>query len=982
MSATDSAAFPRIYHLPHRYVGAAANFPAELERCRDMGFSHVLTTPPFKPAANGDIFLTADPDRLDDRLASTRDAADFLHWLADECRLRDLTLLLDLRLDQMAAAHPLVAADPGCFSIRRESVAYAIDPRQEAEPSGIALARFGETSCAERLIDWWATRIAGYLELGIGGARILRPDILSAPQWRRLMEAARGPSQRGSFIASTWGISREALRKLEGSGFDHVQSSLPWWDLKSSWLIEEFDALRLVAPPIAAPVDPLGARLASGNWRAKAAHERMLTLSCATGCGFMVPMGYEYGIAAPYDSVRSNRDDYLRAVADKPFDMTAELRAANDFVQRESVLKRCGVLRGLSGPSARVTALLRSDSSNADEPVDSLLILANPDDEQPSRIEGWPVVSGIGGVAKTLSPLKAQAPVQQIDDLSLLLAPGEVRLLRISGEKPIRARSARRRMQIAAAKESRLVIDGLTPGDADAGAVKRVIGDAVRVECDVLCDGDPWLAVELQWRANDETRWRRRRMNFIGDQRWSGTFFLSRMGAYEFAVEAWVDRYGAFQKRLLDKLEARRDITAELEHGRIAIEAAWAAMEPEEAAPLRDLLAAFDAAPEEERAALLLSPKTAVSLAEAGERPLAVRSRVIAVDAERAVAAYGNWFAAGMMDHGAAAAMLPQLRSAGFDVLSIAPPALAKPPAGGSERASWSGLLAAARRSGMEIAVDLRLADASLAEDSEGGFDFKRWTDVHDDLSAWSRGGISLFRIRDAAQMPFAFWRWAIADLKRENPSAVFVADGALNLKTARRLTAEGFSQAVLALPRPFEKHDMTRILRAWEVAGIQGSLRPHLALAAPAPTAAPLELARCVLSATLAGSWSAWGGSDGALHDLTRRLNWIRRAHPALQGQGETAFYNVHDRRALYYGRSTREREDILLVMVNLAPEEAYETGFELPLWEWGLPDNAPVQVEDLIAERRFVWQGKIQRTKFEPQRYPFAIWRIQPQR
>ena len=947
-----------------------------------MGFSHVLTTPPFKPAANGDIFLTADPDRLDDQLASTRDSGDFLHWLAGECRARDLTLLLDLRLDQMAAAHPLVASDPGCFSIRRESVAYAIDPRREAEPSGIALARFGEDSCAERLIDWWATRVASYLELGVGGARILRPDVLSAAQWRRFMEAARGTARRGLFIASTWGMSREALRRLEGCGFDHVQSSLPWWDLKSSWLIEEFDALRLVAPPIAAPVDPLGARLAGGSWRAKAAHERMLTLSCATGCGFMVPMGYEYGIAAPYDPIRSCRDDYLRAVADKPFDMTAELRAANDFVQREPILKRCGVLRSLSGPSARVTALLRSDSSNADEPVDSLLIIANPDDEQPSRIEGWPVVSGIGGVAAALNPLKAQAPAQQLGDLSLLLAPGEVRLLRISGEKPIRARSARRRMQIAAAKASRLVIDGLTPGDAGAGSVKRVIGDAVRVECDVLCDGDPWLAVELQWRASDEARWRRRRMNFIGDQRWSGTFFLSRMGAYEFAVEAWIDRYGAFQKRLLDKLEARRDVVAELEHGRIAIEAALAATEPQDVAPLRDLLAAFDAAPEEERAALLLSPKTAFRLAEAGERPLAVRSRVIAVDAERAVAAHGNWFAAGRMDHGAAAGLLPQLRSSGFDVICVALPKLAKPPIDESARARWTGLQGAARRSGMEIAIELGLAEVSSADDPEGGFDFKHWTDVHDCLVAWSRAGVSLFRIRDAAQMPFAFWRWAIADLKRENPAAVFVADGALNLKTARRLTAEGFSQAVLSLPRPFEKHDMTRTLRAWEAAGAQDSLRPHLAMAAPAPSAPPVELARCVLSATLAGSWSVAGGSDGPMHDLVRRLNWIRRANPALQGPCETAFYNAHDRRALYYGRSTREREDILLVMVNLSPDDAYETGFELPLWEWGLPDNAPVQVEDLIAERRFVWQGKIQRTKFEPQRYPFAIWRIQPQR
>lgn len=947
-----------------------------------MGFSHALITPPFKTGPSGDVFLTADPDRLDEELASTRDAADFLHWLAEECRARDLALLLDLRLDQLAAGHPLAARHPDCFSIRRDSFAHAIDPRHDAEPSGAALARLGDEACAERLVDWWAERIAGYLALGVGGMRISRPDALAPRQWRRLMEAARGPARRGLFIASTWGLSREALRRLEGCGFDHVQSSLPWWDMKSSWLIEEFDALRLVAPPIAAPADPLGARLGGGNWRAKAAHERMLMLSCALGCGLMMPMGYEYGIESPYDPVRSRREDYLRAVADKPFDMTAELRAANAFVQHEAALRRCGALRSLSGPSARVTALLRSDSTNADEPVDPLLILVNPDDEQPSRIEGWPVVSGIGGVAKALSPLRAGVGDQDVGDLSLLLAPGEARLLRISGEKPIRARTARRRMQIAAAKASRLVIGGLAPGGTGSGAVKRVIGDAVRVECDLLCDGDPWLAVELQWRASDEPRWRRRPMNFIGDQRWSGTFFLSRLGAYEFAVEAWIDRYGAFQKRLLDNLEARRDIAAELEHGRIAIEAALGAVEPQDAAPLRDLLAAFDAASEEERAALLLSPKTAAGLANAGERPLAVRSRVVRVEAERAAAAHGNWFVGRETDPDAAAAQLPELRAAGFDIFALALPALAKPGSGAAERDGWARLQAAARRAGMEIAVELPFADVAAAEDPEGGFDFKRWTDAHDALAAWSRAGVSLFRIRDAALMPFAFWRWALADIKRETPAAVFVADGALNRKLARQLTAEGFSQAVLTLPRPDDKQDLARTVRAWETAGAEDGLRPHLAISVPGPDAKPAELARCALAATLAGSWSVTGSGAAPMHQLARRLNWIRRANPALQGQCETAFYDARDRRALYYGRSTREREDILLVMVNLAPGEVYETEFELPLWEWGLPDNAPVQVEDLIAERRFVWQGKFQRTKFEPQRYPFAIWRIQPQR
>jgi starch synthase (maltosyl-transferring) len=50
------------------------------------------------------------------------------------------------------------------------------------------------------------------------------------------------------------------------------------------------------------------------------------------------------------------------------------------------------------------------------------------------------------------------------------------------------------------------------------------------------------------------------------------------------------------------------------------------------------------------------------------------------------------------------------------------------------------------------------------------------------------------------------------------------------------------------------------------------------------------------------------------------------------------------------------------------------------VPLWEWKLPDNGAVEVEDLMRRSRFVWQGKVQRVRLDPADLPFAIWRIAP--
>ena len=62
--------------------------------------------------------------------------------------------------------------------------------------------------------------------------------------------------------------------------------------------------------------------------------------------------------------------------------------------------------------------------------------------------------------------------------------------------------------------------------------------------------------------------------------------------------------------------------------------------------------------------------------------------------------------------------------------------------------------------------------------------------------------------------------------------------------------------------------------------------------------------------------------------------------------------------------------------------PHHAQEADIEIPLWEWGLPDNAMLDVDDLLTERRFAWSGKIQHVRLDPDEMPFAIWRVQPHR
>ena len=167
--------------------------------------------------------------------------------------------------------------------------------------------------------------------------------------------------------------------------------------------------------------------------------------------------------------------------------------------------------------------------------------------------------------------------------------------------------------------------------------------------------------------------------------------------------------------------------------------------------------------------------------------------------------------------------------------------------------------------------------------------------------------------------------------------------------------------------------------------------------------------LIRAALAATLSGLWGVYSGFelceaaplpgreeylDSEKYEIRPRdfaapgnivaeisaLNRLRQSHPALQSHLGLTFYNAFNDQVMVYGKATAGREDMILVAVSLDPHGVQEAAFEVPLWEWKLPDDGAVEVEDLMRGRRFVWQGKIQHLRLDPADLPFAIWRIAP--
>ena len=119
---------------------------------------------------------------------------------------------------------------------------------------------------------------------------------------------------------------------------------------------------------------------------------------------------------------------------------------------------------------------------------------------------------------------------------------------------------------------------------------------------------------------------------------------------------------------------------------------------------------------------------------------------------------------------------------------------------------------------------------------------------------------------------------------------------------------------------------------------------------------------------------WRDWDAPENITFEITR-LNRIRRAHPALHTHLGIRFHRIDSEHLIFYSKTSPEGDDIVLVVVNLDPHSPHSATLELPLWEWGMSDDARVELEDLFDGRRFSLTGKYHFVEMTSQT-PFLVW------
>ncbi|WP_048861239.1 alpha-1,4-glucan--maltose-1-phosphate maltosyltransferase, partial [Acidisphaera rubrifaciens] len=646
----------------------------------------------------------------------------------------------------------------------------------------------------------------------------------------------------------------------------------------------------------------------------------------------------------------------------------------------------------------------------------------------------------------------------------------------------------------AAAAAPRIGIEAITPSvDAGRFPARRVVGETVTIETDIIFDGHDQYAAALLWQAPGDTTWHEVRMRPLGNDRWQADLPLAALGRHAYTIEAWRDGFATWADEVAKKSAAGVDTHVELIEGRHLVETHAAHAAGADRAALEALRARLVDMDDDAQRALLLDPATAALMARADPRPHRVRHQpALCIVAERPGAAFASWyeiFPRSMSDdparHGTfddVIRHLPRVRDMGFDVLYFppihpigrtnrkgrnnslraGPDDVGSPYAiGGAEGGhdalhpalgtldDFRRLVDAAAGHGLELAIDFAIQcspdhpwlaahrdwfawrpDGSIkyAENPPKKYedivnvDFYAdgakpalWVALCEVVLFWCEQGVRLFRVDNPHTKPLPFWEWMIGAVQARFPDAVFLAEAFTRPKVMYRLAKSGFGQSYTYFTWRNTKRELTEYLTELTTTAPRDFFRPHFFVNTPdinppflQTGGRPAHLIRAALAATLSGLWGVYCGFElceatplpgreeyldsekyqirawdwhrpGNIVADIARLNTLRRENPALQTHLNVRFGRADNEAILWYEKATPDRSNFILVAVSLDPYAAQSATAEVPLWNWGLPDDGAVLAENLLDGGTTVWQGKQQTLRLTPER-PYALWRARP--
>ena len=290
------------------------------------------------------------------------------------------------------------------------------------------------------------------------------------------------------------------------------------------------------------------------------------------------------------------------------------------------------------------------------------------------------------------------------------------------------------------------------------------------------------------------------------------------------------------------------------------------------------------------------------------------------------------------------------------------------------------------------------------------------WNACVDIFRFWMARGVRTFRVDNPHTKPFAFWEWAISELKKTDPDVVFLSEAFTRPKKLLHLAKLGFSQSYTYFTWKNSTYELREWMTEFSAPDVLEYYRPNLFANTPdilheylQHGGRPAFRIRLLLAATLAPLYGIYSGYElfehipvrkgseeylnsekyelrprdfaapGNLDAEIRRINRIRRENPALQRTDTLTFHHSENDQVLFYRKSMPDRSNDLLIVVNLDPARAHEAMVHVPLDALGLAPDAVYPLTDLLTGAVFRWRGARNYVRLDPAQEPAHVLRLE---
>lgn len=299
------------------------------------------------------------------------------------------------------------------------------------------------------------------------------------------------------------------------------------------------------------------------------------------------------------------------------------------------------------------------------------------------------------------------------------------------------------------------------------------------------------------------------------------------------------------------------------------------------------------------------------------------------------------------------------------------------------------------------------------------------WLELLGIFRFWMARGVRIFRVDNPHTKSLAFWRWCIADLTREHPDVIFLAEAFTRPKLMYLLAKVGFSQSYTYFTWRHTAEELQNYVLELASPNVSDFFRPNFWPNTPDILPEHLQYAgrsafalRLVLAATLSSNYGIYGPAfelmenvpragveeyvdnekyqlrqwdlnrEDSLMPLIARINRIRKENVALQ-HNSVVFHPSDNPMLLCFTKRIPGSDEAVLVVANMDVHHPQGGWVDLDRArpragtaesEAAVPAAAgvPVQLHDLLSDARYFTEGHRLFVRLDPGSAPAHIFRV----